>query len=81
MRRYELLAWPESNQHSLRPAPLICPAGCSASPMSSPFRKNNPVLPLPKSLLYPPPSHSTEGRIAIVMNAGRDAVDAAALGV
>jgi hypothetical protein len=27
-----------------------------------------------------PPSHSSEGRIAIVTDAGRDAVDAAALG-
>ena len=30
----------------------------------------------PKSLLYPPPSRSTEGRHAIVTAAGRDAVDA-----
>ena len=29
----------------------------------------------PKSLLYPPPSRPTEGRLAIVTDAGRDAVD------
>jgi hypothetical protein len=29
---------------------------------------------------YPSPSHPTEGRIAIVTDAGRDAVDAAASG-
>jgi hypothetical protein len=41
--------------------------------------KNIFVLAGPKSLLELPPSHSTEGRIAIVTDAGRDAVDAAAL--
>src|ERR1700716_3106730 len=34
----------------------------------------------PDSNLYPPPSRPTEGRIRIVRDAGRDAVDAAALG-
>src|SRR6476661_8659132 len=34
----------------------------------------------PKSLLYPSLSRPTEGRFAIVINAGRDAVDAAASG-
>jgi hypothetical protein len=33
-----------------------------------------------KSLLYSPPSRPTEGRIRIVRDAGRDAVDAAASG-
>src|SRR5260370_23816825 len=55
---------------------LICPSGCSATPVSSPSRKNIPVLSLPKSLLYPPPFRPTEGRHAIVTAAGRDAVDA-----
>src|ERR1700736_5563500 len=60
-----------------RSAPsLICPSGCSATPVSSPSRKNIPVLSLPKSLLYPPPFRPTEGRHAIVTAAGRDAVDA-----
>src|ERR1700687_5483388 len=30
----------------------------------------------PKSVIYPPPSRPTEGRLAIVTDAGRDAVDA-----
>src|ERR1700676_757425 len=55
---------------------LICPTGCSAPPVSSPSRKNIPLLSLPKSLLYPPPFRPTEGRHAIVTAAGRDAVDA-----
>ena len=33
----------------------------------------------PKSLLYPPPSCPTEGRLEIVTDAGQDAVDADAL--
>jgi hypothetical protein len=48
--------------------------------LSSPFRKNIPVPSIPKSLLYPPPSRPPEGRIAIVTDAGWDAVDAAASG-
>jgi hypothetical protein len=56
---------------------LICPTGCSAIAVSSPFRKNIPVRALPKSLLHLQPSHPSEGRIAIVTNAGRDAVDVA----
>jgi hypothetical protein len=40
---------------------------------------NIPLRSLPKSLLYPSLSHPTEGRIAIVTDAGRDVVDAAAL--
>ena len=30
----------------------------------------------PKSAIYPPPSRPSEGRLAIVTDAGRDAVDA-----
>jgi hypothetical protein len=58
---------------------VISPSGKSAAAvifLSSPIFKNISVLVSPKSLLYPPPSHPTEGRIAIVTNAGRDAVDA-----
>jgi hypothetical protein len=50
---------------------LICP-------LSSPISKNISVFTCPKSHLQPSPSHPTEGRIAIVTDAGRDAVDAAA---
>jgi hypothetical protein len=55
---------------------LICPSGGFANRVSSPFRKNIPVLSAPKSLLNPPPSDPTEGRIVIVTDAGLDAVDA-----
>jgi hypothetical protein len=55
---------------------LICPTGCSAVRLSSPIFKNISVPARPKSNLYPLPSRPTEGRIAIVTDAGRDAVDA-----
>jgi hypothetical protein len=61
--------------------PLICPTGKSVNYLSSPIFKNISVFAAPKSPLYPPPSRPTEGRIRIVRDAGRDAVDAAALGV
>ena len=54
---------------------VICPSG---SFVSSPLCKNISVSTTPKSLLELFASHSTEGRIAIVTDAGRDAVDAAA---
>jgi hypothetical protein len=44
---------------------------------SSPICKNISVFPNPKSKLYDSLSHPTKGRIAIVTDAGRDAVDAA----
>jgi hypothetical protein len=47
--------------------------------LSSPVRKNISIPTAPKSLLYPQPSRPTEGRIAIVTDAGRDVVDADAL--
>jgi hypothetical protein len=56
-------------------AVLMCPTGKSVTCLSSPFRKNIPLLILPKSNLYPSPSRPTEGRLAIVTDAGRDAVD------
>jgi hypothetical protein len=58
---------------------LICPTGKSPISLSSPSRKNISVFTIPKSLLYPLPFRPTEGRIAIVTDAGRNAVDADAL--
>jgi hypothetical protein len=60
---------------------VICPTGCIRDLMSSPPAKNIPLSLLLKSALQPAPSHPHEGRIAIVTDAGWDAVDAAALGV
>jgi hypothetical protein len=45
--------------------------------MSSPVRKNISLSPSGKSNLRLAPSRPTEGRLAIVTDAGRDAVDAA----
>jgi DNA-binding XRE family transcriptional regulator len=59
---------------------LICPTGKSVIRLSSPICKNIFVPARPKSLLYPPPSRPIEGRIAIVTDAGRDAVDAGSAG-
>ena len=56
---------------------LICPTGCSVICLSSPVRKNIPLRAGPKSTLYPLPSRPNEGRLAIVTDAGRDAVDVA----
>ncbi len=58
---------------------LICPTGCQVNGLSSPLLKKIPFLTYPKSHLYQPPSRPTEGRHAIVTDAGRDAVDADAL--
>jgi hypothetical protein len=55
---------------------LICPTGKSVNRLSSPICKNIPVGARPKSNPYLPPSRPTEGRLAIVTDAGRDAVDA-----
>jgi hypothetical protein len=57
---------------------LICPSGSLLTPVSSPLCKNISVFADPKSHLELFASHPTEGRIMIVTNAGRDAVDAAA---
>jgi hypothetical protein len=56
---------------------LICPTGKSVTYLSIPLCKNILVFARPKSLLYPLPSRPTEGRLAIVTDAGRDAVDVA----
>jgi hypothetical protein len=65
-----------------KPAQVICPSGCLSTGVSSlisGFPKNISVPTHPKSdleLSHPTPQ---EGRIMIVTDAGRDAVDAAAL--
>jgi hypothetical protein len=59
---------------------LILPVGQISHLLSSPLCKNISVPVLPKSLLELPPSRPMKGRIAIVTDAGRDAVDAAASG-
>jgi hypothetical protein len=59
---------------------VTCPTGKSVNWLSSPICKNILLRRHPKSNLYRQPSCPTEGRIAIVTNAGQDAVDAAALG-
>src|SRR5712664_2006135 len=68
---------------TIKPAQVICPSGClsnGASSCFSDFPKNISVFTHPKSILEL--SHPTppEGRIMIVTDAGRDAVDAAASG-
>src|SRR6266581_7183996 len=63
---------------------VICPSGSFLTGLSSlisDFPKNISVPTYPKSDLELFASHPTEGRIAIVTDAGRDAVDAAASGV
>jgi len=56
---------------------VICPTGYF---VSSARDKNISLPRLVETALLIPLSRPTEGRIAIVTNAGRDAVDAAALG-
>ena len=53
-------------------AQLICPTGCFANCLSSPFAKNISLSPSGKSSLQarPVPPH-TEGRFAIVTDVGR----------
>jgi hypothetical protein len=52
------------------------PTGKSVISLSIPICKNNSILDLPKSNLEPRRLVPFEGRIAIVTNAGRDAMDA-----
>jgi hypothetical protein len=62
---------------------VICPSGVLLKRLSSlisDFPKNISVFTPPKSLLELRASHPTRGALAIVTNAGRDAVDAAASG-
>jgi len=58
---------------------LICPSGCFARGVSSPFLKNFSSFRFMQISFLVPPSTPLEGRIAIVTNAGLDAMDAAAL--
>ncbi len=62
------------------PHPVFRPPGKSPRPpifsMSSPAAKKIPLRRYPKSLLYPPPSRSSRGALAIVTDVERDAVDA-----
>jgi hypothetical protein len=58
---------------------LICSTGCFVIPLSSPLCKNKSLRDLLDTPLLIPPFRLTEGRIAIVTDARRDAVDAAAL--
>jgi hypothetical protein len=57
---------------------VICPSGGLSTDVSSPLCKNISVFTPPKSHLELRASHPTRGALAIVTNAGRDAVDAAA---
>ena len=61
-------------------ARVICPSGGTRDVvfgrLSSPFRKNISVFPKCKSGVYLALSRLTEGRLAIVTDARRDAVDA-----
>ena len=61
-----------------RTTQVICPTGSLLIRVSSPLCKNILLRHLIETDLLIPPSHPTEGRIMIVTNAGRDAVDAAA---
>jgi hypothetical protein len=54
------------------------PVGQITKSLSSPDSKNIPLSFSLKSVLQARPSRPTEGRLAIVTNAGRDAVDATA---
>ena len=68
--------WPQGT-------PVICPSGgllTGLSSLISDFPKDISVPTHPKSHLELSPSRPTEGRIAIVTDAGWDAVDAAAFG-
>ena len=55
---------------------LICPTGQVVICLSSPPSKNFSLRRLLETALLIPPSRPTEGRIAIVTDAGRDVVDA-----
>ena len=55
------------------------PTGKSLDFLSSPISKNNLLPNLTRNTSLMSPSCPTEGRIAIVTDAGRDAVDAGAL--
>jgi hypothetical protein len=62
-----------------QPGQPICPSGYVRDFVSSPLCKNISLRRLVETVLLIPPSTSREGRIAIVTDAGLDAVDADAL--
>jgi hypothetical protein len=55
---------------------LICPTGKSVNWLSSPLLQKYSAFPKTQITSISPSSRPIEGRIAIVTNAGRDAVDA-----
>jgi hypothetical protein len=58
---------------------VICPVGLFCEKRVKPFDKKYSDFPKSQITLYRHPSTPREGRIAIVTDAGLDAVDAAAL--
>jgi hypothetical protein len=68
----------DANKVGLPPSTrLICPSGGLANSLSSHLRKNISLRRLVETALLIPPSHPSEGRIAIVTDAGWDAMDVA----
>jgi hypothetical protein len=57
---------------------VICPTGARSKILSSTISKNISLHSLVETPLWIPPSRPYQGRIAIVTDAGRDAVDATA---
>jgi hypothetical protein len=55
---------------------MTCPTGKSVTCLSIPLCKNIPVFSRPKSIHIPCRPVPQEGRLAIVTDAGRDAMDA-----
>jgi hypothetical protein len=55
---------------------LICPTGAVRNCLSSPISENIPVSTLVETSLEPAPSCPERGALAIVTDAGRDAMDA-----
>src|ERR1700730_8677403 len=68
---------PDGHSPAATRTQLICPTGASANIVSSPVRKNISLHALVETALLIPPSRPTKGRIAIVTDVRRDAVDAA----
>ena len=61
------------------PIKVICPPGGVRKILSSPLRKNIPLVPSGKSRALIRASFPTQGALANVINEGWDAVDAEAL--
>jgi len=68
---------PHSHRECSR-SELICPSGCFAILLSSRLCKNISLHRLVDTALLIPPSTPQKGRIAIVTNAGLDAMDVVA---